>query len=338
MPDLAPPDGEADFYFVPARDPEEAVARIVELVSRRIPRRFGLNPIKDIQVLCPMNRGGVGARSLLLRGRSHLCSGRFCLLEARRHGILDLGLFFLEDALGFMEQLIAVAAEQFVLLPGARQQTGQAGTDGSGCSAEEQRFAVKALRDGAAAFTKAACCAVLRIHGTAAGIIDAAPGFFAEAFGPFAQPVMKAAGAVADAILPVMRLLAQPLGHAAQFGTATRAPVRAVRGSSRTPSTASRGRHRLDADIARAVGIGAGGADTIWFRRPVPFAAAAAGTVIHHSVGGIIAAAEDQPGQAHPRQRKRHRVRTRRVAGSIGPFGSVLAELVGQAAGKAVQR
>ncbi|WP_347140889.1 ATP-dependent RecD-like DNA helicase [Paracoccus sp. SSK6] len=64
LPDLAPPEGEADFYFVPARDPEEAVARIVELVSRRIPRRFKLDPIKDIQVLCPMNRGGVGARSL----------------------------------------------------------------------------------------------------------------------------------------------------------------------------------------------------------------------------------------------------------------------------------
>ena len=64
MPDLAPPDGDADFYFVPAADPEQAVQRIVELVSKRIPRRFGLDPIKDIQVLCPMNRGGVGARSL----------------------------------------------------------------------------------------------------------------------------------------------------------------------------------------------------------------------------------------------------------------------------------
>lgn len=64
MPDLAPPDGEADFYFVPAADPEQAVPRIVELVSTRIPRRFGFDPIRDIQVLCPMNRGGVGARSL----------------------------------------------------------------------------------------------------------------------------------------------------------------------------------------------------------------------------------------------------------------------------------
>ena len=33
-------------------------------MSKRIPRRFGFDPIRDIQVLCPMNRGGVGARSL----------------------------------------------------------------------------------------------------------------------------------------------------------------------------------------------------------------------------------------------------------------------------------
>ena len=64
MPDLAPPEDEADFYFVPAADPEQAVSRIVELVGKRIPNRFGFDPIKDIQVLCPMNRGGVGARSL----------------------------------------------------------------------------------------------------------------------------------------------------------------------------------------------------------------------------------------------------------------------------------
>jgi exodeoxyribonuclease V alpha subunit len=64
MPDLGKPDSDADFYFVSAEDPEQAVTRIVELVANRIPRRFGFDPIKDIQVLCPMNRGGVGARSL----------------------------------------------------------------------------------------------------------------------------------------------------------------------------------------------------------------------------------------------------------------------------------
>ena len=53
-----------DFYFVEAHDPEDGVSKIIEIVKHRIPRRFGFDPIKDIQVLCPMNRGGLGARAL----------------------------------------------------------------------------------------------------------------------------------------------------------------------------------------------------------------------------------------------------------------------------------
>jgi exodeoxyribonuclease V alpha subunit len=64
IPDLGKPVGDSDFYFVQADDPETAVPRIIELVKTRIPQRFGLDSIRDIQVLCPMNRGGVGARSL----------------------------------------------------------------------------------------------------------------------------------------------------------------------------------------------------------------------------------------------------------------------------------
>jgi exodeoxyribonuclease V alpha subunit len=64
IPDLSPPREESDFYFVQADDPETAVGRIIELVKTRIPKRFGFDPIRDIQVLCPMNRGGAGARSL----------------------------------------------------------------------------------------------------------------------------------------------------------------------------------------------------------------------------------------------------------------------------------
>src|SRR4029450_8595561 len=64
IPDLTPPEAESDFYFVQAEEPETAVGRIIELVKTRIPKRFGLDPVRDIQVLCPMNRGGVGARSL----------------------------------------------------------------------------------------------------------------------------------------------------------------------------------------------------------------------------------------------------------------------------------
>ena len=64
IPDLSAPGAESDFYFVSADDPAMAVPRIIELVKTRIPTRFGLDPIRDIQVLCPMNRGGIGARSL----------------------------------------------------------------------------------------------------------------------------------------------------------------------------------------------------------------------------------------------------------------------------------
>ncbi len=64
IPDLSRPEGSSDFYFVPADDPETTVARILDLVKTRIPQHFSLDAIRDIQVLCPMNRGGVGARSL----------------------------------------------------------------------------------------------------------------------------------------------------------------------------------------------------------------------------------------------------------------------------------
>ena len=64
VPDLSRPDGDSDFYFVPAEDPETAAIRIVDLVKTRIPKRFGFDAVRDIQVLCPMNRGGAGARSL----------------------------------------------------------------------------------------------------------------------------------------------------------------------------------------------------------------------------------------------------------------------------------
>lgn len=64
IPDLGRVDGDSDFYFVAADDPEHAVGKIIDLVKKHIPRRFGFDPIRDVQVLCPMNRGGVGARSL----------------------------------------------------------------------------------------------------------------------------------------------------------------------------------------------------------------------------------------------------------------------------------
>ena len=54
----------SDFHFVECVDAEDGVAKILQIVRDRIPARYGLDPIRDIQVLCPMNRGGLGARSL----------------------------------------------------------------------------------------------------------------------------------------------------------------------------------------------------------------------------------------------------------------------------------
>ncbi len=66
LPEMGRPDGESDFYFVPAEEPEKAVRRTLQLVQERIPKKFNLDPVRDIQVLCPMNRGGVGAKALNL--------------------------------------------------------------------------------------------------------------------------------------------------------------------------------------------------------------------------------------------------------------------------------
>jgi exodeoxyribonuclease V alpha subunit len=53
-----------DFYFVPAETPEQVADKVLQIVCERIPRRFGLDSIKDVQVLTPMHRGGLGSRSL----------------------------------------------------------------------------------------------------------------------------------------------------------------------------------------------------------------------------------------------------------------------------------
>jgi exodeoxyribonuclease V alpha subunit len=65
MPELDPVEN-GDFHFVDAADAEAGVRKLLALVRERIPKRFGLDPIRDIQVLCPMNRGGLGARALNL--------------------------------------------------------------------------------------------------------------------------------------------------------------------------------------------------------------------------------------------------------------------------------
>jgi exodeoxyribonuclease V alpha subunit len=57
----------SDFFFVERDETEKIRATLEELVQKRIPSRLRLDPIRDIQVLCPMNRGTVGVRELNVR-------------------------------------------------------------------------------------------------------------------------------------------------------------------------------------------------------------------------------------------------------------------------------
>jgi exodeoxyribonuclease V alpha subunit len=64
MPEIRRADPSSDFHFIERDEPEKVAATLVKLVQKRIPERFGLNAINDIQVLCPMNRGSLGVREL----------------------------------------------------------------------------------------------------------------------------------------------------------------------------------------------------------------------------------------------------------------------------------
>jgi exodeoxyribonuclease V alpha subunit len=64
FPSLPAKGEESDFYFIPAEEPEAIADTIVDLVKTRLPKKFAVDPVRDIQVLCPMNRGGTGARGI----------------------------------------------------------------------------------------------------------------------------------------------------------------------------------------------------------------------------------------------------------------------------------
>jgi exodeoxyribonuclease V alpha subunit len=53
-----------DFFLFPADDADRAADLIVDLVQNRIPRKFGFDPLEDIQVLSPLHRGAAGVGEL----------------------------------------------------------------------------------------------------------------------------------------------------------------------------------------------------------------------------------------------------------------------------------
>jgi exodeoxyribonuclease V alpha subunit len=65
-------DQEHDFFFVERADPQRALETVVDVVAERAPARFGVDPIRDVQVLAPMYRGTVGIDALNERLRERL--------------------------------------------------------------------------------------------------------------------------------------------------------------------------------------------------------------------------------------------------------------------------
>jgi len=128
IPDLTKIDDTSDFYFIKADDPETAIGRIVELVKERIPKRFGLDPIRDIQVLCPMNRGGIGARSLnvslqnVLNPASDRKVERFGWIFAPKDKVMQIENDYDKEIyngdIGYIEDVNAEAAELIVNFDG----------------------------------------------------------------------------------------------------------------------------------------------------------------------------------------------------------------------------
>ncbi len=64
LPHFRGRDESSDMYFFPAATPEAAAQRVIDLVTERIPKKFGFSGLRDVQVLAPMRPGAVGIDSL----------------------------------------------------------------------------------------------------------------------------------------------------------------------------------------------------------------------------------------------------------------------------------
>jgi len=76
LPEPAAKGAESDFFFIDRDEPEPIAATLVDLVKQRIPAKFHFDPIRDVQVLCPMNRGSLGVRELNVRLQQELNPAR----------------------------------------------------------------------------------------------------------------------------------------------------------------------------------------------------------------------------------------------------------------------
>lgn len=75
-------EADSDYFFIPCENPQRIVSQIESLVGGRLSNRYGLDPLRDIQVLSPMKKGPVGIEALnlqlqkmLIKGQRHINAG-----------------------------------------------------------------------------------------------------------------------------------------------------------------------------------------------------------------------------------------------------------------------
>ncbi|MEX1363444.1 MAG: ATP-dependent RecD-like DNA helicase [Nannocystaceae bacterium] len=75
-PQADPSGGAGQFYVVTSKDPERVHEVVVRMATERIPEVYGLDPISDVQVLCPMHKGRAGTEAFNDALQAHHGAGR----------------------------------------------------------------------------------------------------------------------------------------------------------------------------------------------------------------------------------------------------------------------
>ena len=90
LPELPEARADSDFYFIEREEADAIAQTLVEMVKKRIPQKFGLDPVRDVQVLCPMNRGSLGIREMNVRLQAELNPARarrYCVSVISMHAV-----------------------------------------------------------------------------------------------------------------------------------------------------------------------------------------------------------------------------------------------------------
>jgi exodeoxyribonuclease V alpha subunit len=95
-PQADPAGVRGEFYVVHAREPERVHELVVRMATERIPEAYGLDPVSDVQVLCPMHKGRAGTESINVTLQAHHGAGRPSL-EYRGGGRMTLRKFAVGD-------------------------------------------------------------------------------------------------------------------------------------------------------------------------------------------------------------------------------------------------